>query len=82
MYSVLVAEPFSHPREELAAHLRSRGIDSRTFFHPLHILPPYQNGGSFPVSERLSRQGLNLPSGANLTECDLERVARAILELR
>jgi perosamine synthetase len=81
MYSILVTEAFPVSREDLAAHLRSRGIDSRSFFHPVHTLPPYQNGDSYPVSERLSRQGLNLPSGVALTEEDLGRVARAIFEL-
>jgi hypothetical protein len=49
--------------------LRSRGIDSRPFFHPLDTLPPYraaQRCGH--VAQRLSAAGLNLPSFPSLTD--------------
>jgi perosamine synthetase len=78
MFSVLVTDTFHGTRADLAAYLRSRGIDSRPFFHPLHVLPPYARGESLPAAERLASQGLNLPSGVTLTDRDLERVSRAI----
>jgi perosamine synthetase len=81
MYSVLVTEAFPLSRDELIPRLRSQGIDSRPFFHPIHTMPPYYQEETYPVAERLSQQGLNLPSGVRLTDADLERVALAIRQV-
>lgn len=80
MYSVLVTEDFPLERAALQSRLRSQNIDSRPFFYPVHTMPPYARGQgqSLPVAERLSSQGLNLPSGVTLTERDVVRVAEAI----
>jgi perosamine synthetase len=78
MYSVLVTEQFRLSRDALMAYLRTRNIDSRPFFYPIHQMPPYHNDDSHPVAERLSRQGINLPSAVTLTEADIQRVAGAI----
>ena len=78
MYSVLVKEDFPLTRDELAKHLRSLGVDTRPFFIPMHSLPMYARGERLPVAERLSQQGLNLPSSTTLTTDQIERVAAAI----
>jgi perosamine synthetase len=78
MYSVLVNDDFPLSRDELALQLRAEQIDSRPFFLPMHTLPAYASGESLPVAEKLSRQGLNLPSSTTLTEAQVERVAAAI----
>jgi perosamine synthetase len=80
MYSLLVMEEFPLSRDELMAYLRSRKIDSRPFFYPIHTLPPYQKGESLPVAEKISRLGINLPSAVTLEEKDIWRVAQAIRE--
>jgi perosamine synthetase len=81
MYSILVEDSFAAGRDELAAHLKKRGIDSRPFFHPLHTMPPYRQDISLPVAESLAGKGLNLPSSALLREGDIERIVGAIKEL-
>lgn len=81
MYSILVEESFGAGRDELAAHLKQRGIDNRPFFHPLHTMPPYRQEIGLPVAERLSQKGLNLPSSSLLREKDIERIVEAIKEL-
>jgi len=74
-------------RAEVCARLRARGIDSRPFFVPMSQLPHLTScravgveGSSCPVSERLSRRGLNLPSGVGLTDDQVRRAAEALLE--
>ena len=80
MYSILVGDSARVSRDELMTYLKACKIDSRPFFHPIHTLPPYAAGQSLPVAERLSRQGINLPSSTALTDDDVRRVARAIQE--
>jgi len=81
MYSVLVEPAFGLDRDGVCAGLRTRGVDSRPFFVPLHEMPPYETNGSFPVATLLSRQGINLPSGTGLTSDEIATVCRAVREL-
>ena len=78
MHSVLVAGRVSH--DQVRAHLGDRGIDTRPFFRPVHLLPPYDRRERLPVAEELSTHGLNLPSGLGLERRHVVRVARALSE--
>lgn len=82
MYSILIGDEFGITRDALMTHLKTCGIDSRPFFHPIHTLPPYLNTQSLPVAERLARQGINLPSAVTLTNRDIQRIARVIHKAR
>lgn len=79
MYSILLDERFPVDRDTFIVCLKQQGIDSRPFFYPIHTLPPYQpTSGYFPVAEDISRRGINLPSGMNMQEADVVRVADEI----
>lgn len=88
MVTALLDPSYGLDKDELQARLDARGIDTRPFFRPLSSLPAY--AGS-PEAERasarnraayaLSPWGLNLPSALSLTEADVERVCRALLEI-
>jgi perosamine synthetase len=79
MYSILVDEAaFGCDAAALMAHLRQNGIDSRPFFVSMHELPPHHRSEAYPVSSRLARQGINLPSSPLLSEPDVARVAEVI----
>ena len=82
MYTILVDEAFGMDRDRLMACLRRRGIETRPVFHPLHTLPMYQRGQHLPVAERLSRQGLNLPSGSTLTPDQVSTVCDALIDIQ
>jgi len=79
----LTREP--EAREDLASFLRARGIDSRPFFEPLSDMPHFASmrrvgatGAGCPVAARLSRRGLNLPSGSGMSDDDVDRVIEAV----
>ncbi|MEA2220514.1 MAG: perosamine synthetase [Solirubrobacteraceae bacterium] len=81
MVGVLVGEELGVSRDELRARLAADGIETRSFFVPLHLQPAYLRdnaGRRHPVAERLGRSGLYLPSAPSLTEDDVARVADAI----
>jgi len=64
-------------REKVRLALEKENIEARPVWKPMHLQPIFQGcptyGGA--VSERLFENGLCLPSGSNLTESDLQRVA-------
>ncbi|TPE39994.1 DegT/DnrJ/EryC1/StrS family aminotransferase [Pontibacter mangrovi] len=64
-------------REDIRLHLEKDNIETRPLWKPMHLQPifagvPFYGDGT---SERLFEKGLCLPSGSNLAEADLERVA-------
>jgi perosamine synthetase len=68
------------------ARLKSRGIDTRHFFWPIHEQPAFRNKGWFmnehcPNAERIARRGFYLPSGVGLTEDEADASAHALLEV-
>ena len=81
MFSLLLEEDFPLSRDELIAELAKEGIETRTFFYPLHLMPPYATEEYFPVAEDISRRGINLPSGNALTRAQIMRVCEAVWEL-
>lgn len=85
----MVLEPqLSIDKQQLMCELGARGIDSRPFFHPLSSIPAYRDTPAAAaaqarndVSYRISPYGLNLPSGFNLAESDVDRVCAAVHEI-
>ena len=83
MYSVVVERRFGKTRNALMAYLQQHGIDTRTFFAPLHQQPVLRTlglgrGKRLPVAEELSRRGLYLPSGLAITEPQIDRVCEVV----
>ncbi len=81
MYSILVND--SRKRDDLMAWLAKRGIETRTFFYPIHRQPYYASryvGQRFDVADDLSKRGINLPSGAGLTHEEISYVSDSIVD--
>ena len=78
MYSVVAGN--ADDRDPLRAHLKARQIDTRPFFHPAHRMPAFFEADSYPVAQRLSAAGINLPSSPELADADVSRVCGAIDE--
>jgi len=83
LYSIVIDEAEAGiTRDELAAKLAERGIETRPFFYPVHVQPPYLAfaKGEFPVTDWLSARGLSLPTANDIRLDDVERVCAAIEE--
>ena len=73
-------------RDQLTRHLwRDFGIETRHFFYPMHLQPAlakyalsYQD---YPVSRRLSNEGLYLPSSVTLSQPDIDYICNAVKSL-
>lgn len=71
---------FGSDREEVRLALEAENIESRPIWKPMHLQPVFKDcrirGGA--VSEDLFERGLCLPSGTQMTEEGLNRVAKVI----
>lgn len=68
-------------RDRSARVLLEQGIYTTLRYHPLHWSPVYGVTTRLPNSERLAREGLNLPLHPNLSDDDVERVVDAVRRL-
>ena len=84
MYSILINDSFGLSRDAVMTQLKSRGIDSRSFFHPMHLQPVFKgrDAGAYPVATDIGARGLYLPSGLGLSDEQQERVVKTLLSLR
>lgn len=66
----------------LAACLAEQGIQTRRFFHPLHLQPCYRHlkPPALEASRRVHDRGLSLPSACRLPDESIDRVCRAIAD--
>lgn len=81
MFGFEVQPEFGITRDQLRTFMAKRGIESRTYFVPLHLQPYYYHenrGRILPVSEQLSATGLYIPSASSLTQNQMNRVIRVI----
>jgi perosamine synthetase len=83
MYAIALDDSVPFDASELAKRLKARGVDTRPFFVGMHEQPVLRQQGLFaaehyPVTERLSRRGLYLPSGLTLDEAKIETVCAAV----
>jgi perosamine synthetase len=84
MNCLVLAEHHRIDRDSLMNELANRGIETRPFFYPMHVLPPYKSleiVPNFPVAGYLSKRGLNLPSSAKLTEAEVDFIVSNLKEL-
>jgi perosamine synthetase len=87
MYGVVVEDRFGCSRDDLMAGLAERGVETRTFFIPMHEQPVFHQhelfrNEQYPVASDLGRRGLYLPSSTGLTDADLGYVVDAVRDVQ
>lgn len=85
MYGVVLKDSFGMSRDQLRDFLAERGVETRSFFYPMHLQPAFTKRGMFkgekyPVSEFLSDRGLYIPSGLTISDEEVAYVAHCIKE--
>ncbi len=82
MYGIMVDETeYGMSRDALRRVLADHGIETRTFFIPMHCQPVYWQqfkGERYPVAENLCKRGFYLPSASSLSLDEIEYVAGVI----
>jgi len=82
MTSIVLGEEINQSREEVMAALLQRNIDTRPFFPPLSSLPMFQcRKEENPVAYRVGSRGINLPSGHERTEEEIDYICEHLKEV-
>jgi perosamine synthetase len=86
MYGVVVDGASGLDATALARRLDAEGVETRPFFLGMHEQPVFRrrglfDGESYPVAERLARQGLYLPSGTALTDAQVDEVCDVVADV-
>ena len=74
-HRVIIFVPEAKP---LITYLNSLGIGVRSMFMPMHSQPTYNIKKEFPVTEKIFKKGLCLPSAPTLTEQDIKFICDSI----
>ena len=83
MYGIVLNDETKFNAKEFALLLRSNGVETRPFFLGIHEQPVFKKMGFFkyatlPVTERIARQGLYLPSGQTITDEQIDYVIKQV----
>ncbi len=83
VYSILLSDDRPLEAVAFASALKEREVETRPFFLGMHEQPVFHDMGLFkdqyyPVTERIARKGLYVPSGLAITEDQIDRVCDAV----
>jgi perosamine synthetase len=67
-------------RDSIRSYLKENNIETRPLFYPAHTMPTFKTDEIFPVSELISKRGMNLPSYPELTREDVVYICERIKE--
>jgi len=77
MTSLILSDRAPVTREELMKKLKEANVDSRPFFYPMSVFPMFEKADT-PVAAKVSKEGINLPSGHNLTREQVQYACEVI----
>ena len=82
-FTVMTPPHLNARRQEVMAHLKDRGVETRAYFYPpVHeqtFFKPYADR-PLPRTEALSRRVITLPFFTSITEEEMNYVADALAE--
>lgn len=82
MSSIVLDKDFGINRNDLIGKLKERLVDTRPFFYPVSMFPMYNTPKiNNPVAYHVGLNGINLPSGVNLTEEQIDYIAQQVKDV-
>lgn len=80
MYVVMLTEAIKASRDEVCERMAAQGVETRPVFYPMHQMPPYaEDGMRYPNANFCAARGINLPTHAQLSDADIDRVCDALI---
>jgi perosamine synthetase len=88
VYSLLLGDERELDAAAFAALLKENGVETRPFFLGMHEQPVFHKMGLFgdrrgqyPVTEKIARKGLYVPSGLAITNAQIDLVCSAVEQI-
>lgn len=90
MYGIVLSDEVKYSKEEVMQKLKDLGVETRSFFIPMHRQPAYINKvvenvpdckGNFPISDKISQRGFYLPSFSNISNEEIEYVCKTLEDI-
>lgn len=81
MFTIVLNESLQFSRDSLMKYLLHHNIETRPVFYPMHTLPPYKSSNidsKFPIADRISSRGINLPTWGGLTRDDVQYICQTV----
>ena len=79
MTSILFTDKVKKDRDQIMLEMETKNIEMRPIFYPMHLMPVYRDTSlSLPISEYVSRSGINLPSHSKLDDEKLEYIVDSL----
>ena len=84
MYSILIGNNFGKTRDEIIALLANKGVETRPFFYPMHIMGIYKTTASAKLLNAavISSTGINLPTFYQLRNIDAKYISMLLKNLK
>jgi perosamine synthetase len=80
MSSIVLDNKISHTRDEFIVKLKERNIDTRPIFYPISHFPMFEEHDN-PNAYHVGLRGINLPSGHDRTEEEVNYICQTIRDL-
>lgn len=80
MSTIILSNNIKMTREEFMQKLKARNIDSRPTFYPLSSFPMFTQANN-PNAYFIGARGINLPSGHNRTESEVDYICSNIIDI-
>lgn len=77
MTTLILEKNFGITRDEFIKKLKEWNVDSRPFFYPMSHMPMFEKQNN-KNADKLSKSGINLPSGHDLAENDVDYICEII----
>lgn len=86
VYPLLLADDHRLDAVSFAAAMKAEGVETRPFFLGMHEQPVFHDmglfrGETYPVTERIARKGLYIPSGLAITSEQMDHVCAAVRKI-
>ena len=87
VFGILLKDVVNLDADMIINRLKLRGIGCREFFWPIHEQPVFKNESFYsdkddlPISSKIARRGLYLPSGISLGKDEIETVCKILREI-
>lgn len=73
---------FPQGRDGVMAQLAEQGIETRNGFYSANQLKIYKNVGDVPISDRLAKNVISLPTFASLKDEQIDFISKAVIALK